>query len=216
MPTYNQLAQEQTNYSCSVFWFLNWFKYSCWVELKVDWILKIIIYMEKIWALLSKWAYASVIYPALIKYVDYKTWLKFNIVTTDITRIDREKGRIIWFKKANSQYVTLSKDLKVTFEDTDKIIESKWWSWHFHFIKRDVIIESLGWYPYRISKEVLLYAFMNWLYYQNARTFEPSDEYTEVTQKKLIGLVKDRSSWTNYKFISYEELLWFNEKKGSS
>ena len=121
MAKYNQQLQEDTYYACSVYAFLNMIKYDFGIWLKLDWILKIVMYMEKIWALLPKWAYASVIFPAFLKYVNWKTGFVIEMDITTVDKIDPDKWYILWFKKANRLYLSVAKDWEITKEDIDNI-----------------------------------------------------------------------------------------------
>jgi len=199
---YNQLAQKQTNYSCSIYAFLNIIKYDYWIEMKVDNILKLIIYMEKIGALLTWWASAWIIYPALVKYVEWKTGFKLKIVKWTIDTIDNKKWWILWLKKSNKTYIELSKDWVITKSDIDKIVQTKKWYWHFHMFKKNTILETLWGFPYRLMKLNLEYAYNQWLYYTSTRAFIPWDERTEKMQKFLIKVAKEK-----WEFMSYEEFL---------
>ena len=203
---YNQLAQEQTHYSCSVYAFLNCILLDYWVQLKVDWILKLVIYMEKIWVLLPWGASASVIFPALVKYTEYKTGFKLKIVKWTIYKL-WTKSTILWLKKSNRTYLNLADDWEITKKDIDSLNDSKGWYGHFHCYKRWNILETLWWFRYKISKDILNYAKSKDLYYTATRSFIPADTKTADMQKKLVSLVRSRK-----RFISYNEFLNLRDK----
>ena len=204
---YNQLAQKQSHYSCAVYAFLNIILYDYWIQLKVWYILKLIIYLEKIGALLRWGAMASIIFPAMVKVVEYETGFKLEIVKWNIWNIDNKKWRILWFKKSNKEYIKLAEDWEITKKDVEKIKEMKKGYWHFHMLKRGIILESLGGFPYRLKKINLNYAYQKDLYYWSTRAFIPWDERTKRVQKQLIKIVKDRSKGSDYKFLSFDEFL---------
>ena len=199
---YNQLAQKQTHYSCSVYAFLNIIKYDYWIEIKVGNILNIIIYMEKIGALLKWWASANIIYPALVKYVEWKTGFKMKTIKWNISTIDSKKWWVLWYKRSNKTYIELSEDWEITKEDVDKIVKTKKWYWHFHVWKRNVILETLWGFPYKMKKSNLKYSESKDLYYYSTRAFIPRDERTEKMQKFLIKVVRQKQE-----FMTYEEFL---------
>ena len=200
MQEYNQNLQKQTHYSCSIYAFLNMIKYDFWVTLKIDWILKIVIYMEKIWALLPRWAYASIIFPALLKYIKWKTWFNIKMEKTTINKINSNYWYILGFKKANRFYKSLAIDWKITKDEIDKIRDSKKWYWHFHYYKRWTIVETWWGFRYKLTLGNLIYMFEQGLYYPSCRRFYAWDEKTRKLQKKLIRLWK-----LNKKLISYDE-----------
>lgn len=200
--TYNQLAQKQTHYSCSLYAFYNIILYDYWIKLNVDEMLNTTAYFIKIKTLLKWGASAWIIYPSLVKYVEKKTGFKLKIVKWDITRLDNKKWWILWFKKANSTYIKLSKDKLVTMSDIDKVANTKEGYWHFHMWKRDVVLESLWGYPYRLRKATVVYAYINWLYYSSTRAFIPADERTAKMQKLLIKTAKEK-----WKFMTYKQFL---------
>ena len=204
---YNQLAQKSTNYSCSVYAFLNVIKYDFWLEIPVDTILKIVIYLEKIWALLPWWSYAGILFPAIIKYTEYKTWFKLIIVKWTINNIDNKKAWILWYKKADSKYINLAKDWTITRSDIDTINKNTKFWWHFHMWKRNTVIETLWWFAYRLMRLNLKYAHSKGMYYDAVRAFIPWDERTEKAQKYLVNLVKER-----WEFIKYEEFITMDFK----
>lgn len=196
---YNQLEKKQTNNACSVYALLNQIKYDYGVEVPLDTILNTLVYLEKIGAFFyNSGASASVIYPAIQKYIQLKLWLIFKIETKTIETMD-DKWYILGFKKANKLYITLSKDWELTKEEMDNIIKSKWGVWHFHFYKAWLLCETLWGYEYKVSKETLIYGLKNDVYYPTVRRFIPTTPKTEDICNKSIQIVKNRkaSGWKN-------------------
>jgi hypothetical protein len=206
---YNQELQKQTWYSCTIYTMLNIIKYDYWVELKIDWILKIVIYMEKIGALLPWGAYFAVIYPAMTKLISYKTWLNLKVKKSSISVwLDNKSMWGLWFKKSSRLYKDLANDWVITKKDYYKISKHSKWYWHNHAVKQGnnskkwTFLETLGWLSYTVSLKDLQYAQKIDLYYDPARTLIPWDERTKRAQKKLIKMAEERKE-----FISYEEFL---------
>jgi len=199
--SYNQLAQKQTNYACSVYAYLNAIKHDFGIKLKIDWILKIVIYMEKIGALLPKWAYASVIYPALNRYTKWKTWFSLKIEKWTLNTIDPDKWYILGFKKGSRTYLGLSKDW-IDKDDIDTIRNTTSFYWHFHFWKRNTIDESLGDFTYNMPLEVLKYA--SDIYYPTTRRIVADSPESKRVQKLVLQRVKNRK-----KYLSLDEFLTY-------
>ncbi len=74
-------------------------------------------------------------------------------------------------------------------------------------IKRDIIVESLGGYYYKISKDSLKYAVKQWIYYDTARTIIPRDVETLKLQKRLNKIYKHTG-----KYMSWEQFRVTNFK----
>lgn len=197
---YNQRLQKDTNYACTLYTMLHILRLDFWVSVNIDNIMWIVKYMEKIGALLPKWAYFSVIYPAMAKLLEWKTGLKFKIKTGYISQgLDNKHGWGAWFMKASRYYETLARDGEITKADIDLIKADTSWYWHNHFFKRDSILESLGAYRYKMSISTLKYAVKQWVYYDRVRTIVAWDERTAKIQKELIAKAKKTGKTTSYK-----------------
>ncbi len=205
---YNQLLQKQTWYACSVYALLNQIKYDYGVVVPLDTILTTLTYLEKIGAFFpTQWASASVIYPAIQKYISWKLGLVFKIETSTISQMDIDKGYILGFKKAIKLYTELTKDWELTIADLDKIALLSKSQGHFHFLKRWVLIETLWGYEYKVSKDTLLYGLKKDLYYPTVRRFVPATPKTVEVCLKSMTIVKNRrDAWWKNPFISLQEL----------
>lgn len=204
MTIYNQKLQKDTLYSCTIYTMLHIIKYDFWVSVNIDNILWIVKYMEKIWALLPRWAYFAVIYPAMVKLLEWKTWLKFKIEVSYITAgLDKKRMWGLGFLKANRFYHQKASDKLITVQD---LIDIKDWpkgSWHNHAWKKNTIIESLGAYHYNIDIKTLKHGVKLGLYYDKARTIVAGNEKTKKIQKNLIKIAKKRGKTMSYKRFKY-------------
>lgn len=209
MKQYDQTLQKQTGYACTVYSMLNIIKYDYGIELKVDWILKIVVYMEKIGVLFPKWAVFSVIYPAMTKLIEMKTGFKLNIKKSSISSgLDNKSMWGLWFKKASRLYKTLSQDWQITKEDIEELVKAKGWYGHNHAWKlwnkthKWIMIETLWGYAYTYTLDNLQRAEIMGLYYDTARTLVPWDSKTLQAQKYWVKEAKKRKQ-----FIPIEEVL---------
>lgn len=207
---YDQTKQSKTKYSCTIYTMLNIIKYDFWVELKDSLIFYMVYYFEKIWALLPKWAYFSIIYPAMVKLIEWKTGFKLKVKLSQISKwLDDISMWGLWYKRLSSLSVTLSKDdWVISIEDIKEIYKSKKWSGHNHAFKQWnkswewTVVESWGGYTYQMDIKTLKEAEKLWIYYDNARTLLPADDRTKKFQKLLITRAKKFK-----RFISYEDFL---------
>lgn len=208
MSQYNQKLQESTYYACTIFSMLNILKYDYGIHVNIDNILWIVKYMEKLWALLPKWAYFPVIYPAMVKLLEWKTWMKFKIKKSYISSwLDAKHMWGLGFKRASKFYKELAQDQLIDKIDIDKIKSWPKWYWHNHAWKRGSILETLWGYKYEVSIKTLKYAVKQWVYYDTARTIVPWDARTERIQKELIRIAKKTKKTMPYdmfKFHSYK------------
>ena len=205
MPQYNQKLQSETFYACTIYSMLNILKFDFWISVNIDNILWIVKYMEKLWALLPKWAYFSVIYPAMVKLLEWKTWMKFKVKVNYISAwLDTKHAWGLWFKRASKFYKTLAKDQLIDKIDIDKIKEWPNGYWHNHSWKRGKVLETLGGYYYEMSLKTLKYAVKQWIYYDTARTIVAWDTKTENIQKELVRIAKKTGKtmpYENFKFL---------------
>jgi len=203
----NQRLQTETKVACTLYTMLNIIKYDYKVTVKIDWILKLVVYMEKIGALLPMWAYFGVIYPAMVKVLEWKTGFKFKVKVWYISQwLSDDYGRGLGFKKASKFYETLARDKLIDKSDIDQIKAKKWWGWHNHMIKRDLIVESLGGYYYKITKDTLKYAEREWIYYNTARTIVPWDKRTIELKERLNKIFKhtwEYMSWEQFRVTKF-------------
>lgn len=208
MPSYNQRLQGQTAYACTIYTMLNILQFDYWVVVKIDNILWIVNYMEKIGALMPKGAYFWVIYPAMVKLLEWKTGLKFKVKKWYISQgLDSKYAWGLWFLKATKYYETLARDQLIDKEDIDLIIKNKKGYGHNHFWKRGTIIESLWGYHYKVDINTLKYAVNKWVYYDSARTIIPWDERTKKIQKRLIEIAKNTKKpmiWERFKVTKFD------------
>lgn len=147
---------------------------------------------QKKWS--ESWgAYFEKIYKYFCDIVLARTGLKFKVVTKTITSGDvlkmlKENHSFgLWLLKANGTYKELAKDGKITNEDVDGILKSKWGTGHNHMLTYNeknwkiFIVESLGFVDntLEIDYETLVYAVKKGLYGDNARTLLPDSDNTE-------------------------------------
>jgi len=203
---YNQLKQKDTNYACSIYTLLNLFKYDYGVIIPLNLILKFLIYLEKAWVFFRlEWAVANIIYPVAIKYINLKYWINLIIQKLTIDQIKEERGYILWFKKATTKYKKSAEDWEITKEDINNFSLYKD-NWHFHFWKRWVLVESLGWFKTKLSLENLKEAFTKGFYYPTIRTIV----WEEKLRKKLILIAQERKLYLKKnKYIQEYELKDF-------
>ncbi len=204
MSQYNQKEQKDTFYACTIYTMLNILKFDYWISVNIDNILWIVKYMEKLGALLPKWAYFSVIYPAMAKLLEWKTGMKFKIKVSSISAwLDNKHMWGLWFKKASKFYKELAKDQLIDKLDIDKIKAWPKGYWHNHAWKRKTILETLGGYYYEMSLKTLKYAVKQDIYYDTARTIVPWDARTERIQKELIRIAKKTGKTIPYDRFKY-------------
>lgn len=197
----NQRLQKETKVACTLYTMLNIIKYDYKVTVKLDWVLKLVYYMEKIGALLPDWAYFSVIYPAMVKVLEWKTGFKFKVKVWYISVwLSDNYARGLWFRRASKFYETLARDQLIDKSDVDKIVEYKKGGWHNHCFKRGHIIESLGGYYYKIEQSTLKYAVKQWIYYDTVRTIVPWDFRTNKLKERLNEIYKN-----TWKYMSWEQ-----------
>lgn len=204
----NQRLQKETWYACTLYTMLNIIKYDYKVTVKIDWVLKLVNYMERIGALLPNGAYFSVIYPAMVKVLEWKTGLKFKIEVWYISQwLSDDYWRGLWFKHANKFYQSLAEDWELTKDDIDQIKKNNKWAGHNHMLKRNIIVESLWGYYYEVTPETLKYAVEQWVYYDTARTILPWDERTEYRKKRLNEIYTATwkyMSWEKYRVTQFD------------
>lgn len=208
MKQYDQTKDKRTKYSCTIYTMLNILKFDYGIVVKDDTIYKIVAYMEKIGALLPKWAYFAVIYPAMCTLINLRTWLKLKIKKSSITRwLDDKSMWWIWTKKLSASYLSLWKDdYWISTDDIRKIAKDDKGSGHNHWIKQSnsnaawILLENWGGLVFRTWLKALREWVKLWVYYDTARTLIPADDRTAKLQKKCIALVKKR-----WRLITYEE-----------
>lgn len=204
MAIYNQKEQKDTYYACTIYSMLNILRFDFGIHVNIDNILWIVKYMEKIWALLPKWAYFSVIYPAMVKLLEWKTGMKFKVKVSYISAgLDTKRMWGLGFKRSGKLYKELSKDQLIDKLDIDKIKEWPKGYWHNHAWKRGKILETLGGYHYEISIKTLKYAVKQWIYYDTARTIVAWDERTEKIQKELLRIAKKTGKTMPYEKFKF-------------
>jgi len=204
MQEYDQLKNDYTHYWCSVYALLNLFRYDYWIYVELDYILKFLVYLESISARFKlEWAYASVVFPACIKYINLKLGLKLKLGKSTLkAELSNKHGRILGYKRANTFYTSLFKDWEITMEDVEDVKESKE-NGHFHFWKRWKIIESLWGTRYKMNAKVLDYAYFCWLYYPTIRYVY----WEEELQKECLDIVKYRKMQKlNNPYVRYEQI----------
>lgn len=211
---YNQTKQETTKYSCTVYTFLHLILLDFGVRIPDDMIIKFVYYLEKIWVLvLNKWASFSIIYPAMVKYVNWKYWVKLEVKTSSISAwLDDISAWSLWIKKLTTQGQKLwTSDWVFTKEDVDKSLTFKNAYGHNHWVKKGnksdkwIIFDSWNGVNYECDLETLKYWVTKNLYYDTSRAIVPKDEFTKRLQKALI--FKAKKKWDT---LTIEE---FNQVK---
>jgi len=189
---------------------LNIIRYDFWVKIEDSMVFQIGAYMEKIGALLPKWAYFSVIYPAMVKLLEWKTGLKFKVKTWFISQgLDNKHMWGLWLKKISSFYIWMVEDWEFTREEVDRVAWNVRGAGHNHAWKigkkshQGKIVESWGGFIYKCSIGTLKHAVNKGLYYNKARTIIPADFITEEVQKACIAKAKASKS----KNISFQEFI---------
>jgi len=197
---YNQLLQKDTYYACSIYALLNLFKYDYWVIIPINLILKLLIYLERLWVFFRLWwAVADVIYPIAIKYINIRYWISLKIEKTTVDKITNKRWYILWFKKATTLYKKNAEDWEITKEDINAFSSYKD-NGHFHYWKRWEVVESLGWFRSRLSLDNLSYAFEKGFYYPTIRTIS----WEEKLKLKLISIAQERKLY-NFKIPYIQE-----------
>ena len=195
---YDQTKSENTKYSCTIYTMLNIIKYDFWVEVSDSIIFKIVAYMEGIGALWPKWAYFSVIYSAMVKLIEYKTWFKLKIKKSSISKwLDDKSMWALWFKKLSDLSIGLAKDDHwITTFDIQEIAKSHKWSGHNHAVKlwnvsnKWTVLDSWWGFTYHTSLAALKEGVLLDVYYDVARTLVAADERTKRLQKKYVSVAK--------------------------
>jgi len=202
---YNQKLQKETVVACSIYSMLNIMKYDYFVDVYIKNILWIVKLMQKIGALMPTGAYFNIIYPAFVKLIEFKTWLKFKVEKGYISKwVDKRYTRWVGLLKANLDYKRLTKDGVLTAEEMDTINNSKFGSGHNNIIKWIpenklwTVAESLWGFSYRVAFKNIQYGQSIWLYYDTVRTILPRDDRTKAIQKKLIKLAKRKKKAIHY------------------
>ena len=205
---YDQTKQKSTLYSCSIYTMNNILLYDFWVKLQDSIIFKIVAYMEKIWALLPKWAYFSIIYPAMVKLIEMKTGLKLKVKTSSISRwLDDKSMWGLWLKKISSLYIWFVQDGEFTRWEVDRVAWDAKGAGHNHAWKlwnksnEGKIVESWGGFVYKCSISTLKYAVKQGLYYDTARTIVPADDFARKVQQTCVSKAKHNG------FISFDEFI---------
>lgn len=204
----NQLDWDDlSKYGCSIYALKNQIMLDYWIYIWEDKVIIALEYLSKISAFIPWFGWdATIIYPAVIKYIKLKLWLSFKIDTKNIDTFDSEKARILWFKRATKLYMQDIVDKKLTTDEIDKLVSWKQ-VWHFHCYKQGKIIESLNLDYYDILWN-LKYAFSKWLYYYNTRRFDPTNDLTRKVCDRTLSIAKERQkTW----FKNY--LVWLVELK---
>ena len=211
---YNQTKQETTKYSCTVYTFLHLILLDFGVRIPDDMIIKFVYYLEKIWVLvLNKWASFSIIYPAMVKYVNWKYWVKLEVKTSSISAwLDDISAWSLWIKKLTTQGQKLwTSDWVFTKEDVDKSLTYKNAYGHNHWVKKGnksdkwIIFDSWNGVNYECDLETLKYWVTKNLYFDTSRAIVAKDEFTKRLQKALI--FKAKKKWDT---LTIEE---FNQVK---
>lgn len=206
MKHYDQTKDNKTKYACTIYTMLNIIKYDYGVEIKDDMIFTIVAYMERIGVLLPKGAYFSVIYPAMCKYISFKTWLKLKVKESTITwGLDSFHTWGLWAKRLSSLSIALAKDdWKITVEDMQKIAAAKKGSGHNHAVKESnknsswILLESWWGFIYKTSLKALREWVKLWIYYDKARTIVPADEKACKIQTRCVKAAKRKKRFLTY------------------
>ncbi len=211
---YNQTLRNDTKYSCTVYTFLHMILLDFAVEIRVDYIIKFIYYLEKIWVLfLKSWAVFNIIYSAMVKYINFKYWILLKIETTSISKwLQNWKAYSLGCKKLTNKWQKLwTIDWVFTNSDVDLAITYKNAYAHNHCYKNWAIIDSWNAWSkldsairYNISEETLKYWVEKDLYYDTARVIIPWDKFTETLKKFLIdkaNLIKRPATIEEFEYI---------------
>lgn len=207
MTQYNQKKHKKTRYSCTIYTMLNIIKYDYGIEIKDDIIFKIVSYMEKIGVLLPKGAIFSIIYPAMCKYINLKTWMKLKVKDWFIRAwLDDVHTWWLWAQKLSWLYIDLAKDWVIWPSDMSAIAKDGRWSWHNHAVKKSnknstwKLLESWGGKVYTTSIKALKHWVNLWIYWNRARTLVPADARTVRIQLKCLKDAKNK-----WRFLTYKE-----------
>lgn len=197
MAYYDQTLQKQTFYACTIYTILNILKYDFWVHVDLDWILKTVMHMEKIWALLPKGAYFAIIYPAMALYLWNQLKIKLKVKESYISEwLDSISMWWLGFKKWSKLYKELSRDGRMSYWDVDRISKADSSFYHNHWRKESnktgiwIMVESRFGYPYWFAMWVLKNALKKDLYYDKARTLIPDGLESRLIQERTIQEAK--------------------------
>lgn len=206
-PQYNQKTHKKTRYSCTIYTMLNIIKYDFGIEIKDDLIFKTVAYMEKIGVLLPKWAYFSIIYPAMCKYISLKTWVNLKVKEGFIRGwLDDQHCWWLWAQKLSSYYIDLASDWYLLPKDMDAIAKHWKGTWHNHAVKQSnknsswKLLESWGGKVYTTSLKALKRGVNLWIYWNKARTLVPADPRAVRIKIKCLKAAK-----VKWRFLTYDE-----------
>lgn len=211
MVIYDQTKYKDTRFACTIYTLLIMLKFDFWVKIEDDLILRLVYYAERIWVLvLTEWAYFNVIYPALIKFINLRYWIKLDLKAIDIRNwiIKDWLTYSLGLKKLSNFQQSLALDDKVFSKaDVDRVLSSSAWYWHNLAYLNWVVLDPWKWIAYRLDRETLLYAVNKWLFFPTARYIIPWNEFTNLLQKSLKTALKVKRKKTNNvrEFLTYEE-----------
>ena len=186
---YNQREMKWMNYWCTIVTFLNILRNDFKINVRNDMIISFSYYLEKIWVFFRlSWATFSLIYPAMVKYVNVKYGINLKIKTSTITEwLSDNNTWWLWLKKLTTKGQALwTTDWIFDNKDVDLAMSYANAYWHNHAWKNWIIIDSYNWVRYKTSLNTLKYWVEKGLYYDAARTIIAWDSFTSSLQNKLI------------------------------
>jgi len=199
---YNQYLDYRIRNSCTIVTFLNILKYNYWIFVIPNFFIKITIFLEKLWFIsLSKWATFWIIYPAMVRNLNKKLWLKFKLIKTTIPKL-KENNKFIWSlwikKYSTRRYWRLRDDWDINMMDLDTLVEISGWIWHNLAYTPKMwwkIIDTKWENPQSMSIEVLKKWYEYWLFRATLRTIVPANLETWEVVKLTKKMARAEYRW---------------------
>ena len=199
---YNQYEDRYTRNACGIVSLLNIMKYRYAVMVAPNFLMKIAIFFDNLWLWNpDNWAVFSVLYKWFVIVLNKKLWLKFKVVTNQISTLSKNDDRTYWLGikwYSTPKYRKIREDWIVTIKEIDYLCTFRWWVGH------NIIWDWTGpWYAvdtdgskaFKISLPVLKYWYEKWLFWNNIRTIEPDNEFTKNVVKATISLFQAEKKW---------------------
>lgn len=222
---YNQYEDYYLRNSCSIVSLLNIMKYRYWVLVKPTYIIKIAVFLEKLWVFNpSAWASFSIIDKAFVIYLNKLTKLNFKLEVNQISKLKASNKDTyqLWIKSYSTRtWAKIKADWFISKEDIDYLSTRSGWIGHatnWDWSQWGKFIDTDWGKNTDFSLNNLKYWEIKGIFRDNIRTISPNDEETRKITTWTIQLFRAEKKWTldaflemnkNNEFLTKAKELYF-------
>lgn len=193
MTIYNQTETEYSKMGCTIYGLFNILKYTYGIKVKPNFIIKALMYFDKLWVWSpSEWAIFSIIYAAFIKALNSKLKLNFKVKKRYISSFNIWTDTFwIWVKNYNYIRKRAEKRGELLQEDIEKMKKYQGKTYYHHILWDNSywghFINSMGMKPFKCNLDKLKQLEKLWFTRNPMRTIVPNDKETHV----VVSLTKN-------------------------